>query len=163
MGKSGFFTPRRVLCLLAGAIVLCVLLSGCSGAVSNADDVKEDFSLTLPSSTVSESLIETHGGFHGDGVTLTRYIFSQEDYDSLVAQAQGGGGWRAVGQDGQLSDILLIDESEGFWAQNLPADGYWMYAGTPALGSEEEIYSYNFSVLVLDTDREALYYYALDT
>lgn len=56
-----------------------------SGAVPNADDVKADFSLTLPASTVSESLIKTHGGSHGDGVTLTRYTFSQEDYDSLLA------------------------------------------------------------------------------
>lgn len=85
MGKSGFFTPRRVLRLLAGAAVLCVLLSGCSGAVSNAGDVQSDFSLSLPSSTVSEVLIETHGGFHGDGVTLTRYIFSESDYDGLAA------------------------------------------------------------------------------
>ncbi len=125
--------------------------------------MKSDFSLTLPSSASSEVLIETHGGFHGDGVTLTRYTFSQEDYDALLAQARDGGGWQAVGQDGQLSDILLIDESEGFWAQNLPADGCWIYAGTPALDSTEEIHSYNFSVLVLDTDAEALYYYVLDT
>ncbi|MCD8085086.1 MAG: hypothetical protein LUF28_01940 [Clostridiales bacterium] len=153
----------RIVCLLAAALAICILLSGCSGAVSNADDVKSDFSLTLPASASSEVLIESHGGFHGDGVTLIRYTFSQEDYDALVAQAQDGGDWQAVGPDGQLSDILLIDESEGFWAQNLPADGYWMYAGTPALDSTEEIYSYNFSVLVLDTDAEALYYYALDT
>ncbi|MCD8341990.1 MAG: hypothetical protein LUC87_07540 [Clostridiales bacterium] len=160
MRKSKFFRLTR---LLAGAAAVCFLLSGCSGALSNASDVQSDFSLTLPSSASSEVLIETHGGFHGDGVTLTRYTFSQEDYDSLVAQARDGGGWQAIAQDGQLSGILLIDESEDYWAQHLPANGYWMYAGTPALDSTEEVYSYNFAVLVLDTDAEALYYYALDT
>ncbi|MCD8368398.1 MAG: hypothetical protein LUC48_10320 [Clostridiales bacterium] len=105
MRKSKFFRLTR---LLAGAAAVCLLLSGCSGAVSNASDVQSDFSLTLPSSASSEALIETHGGFHGDGVTLTRYTFSQEDYDSLVAQARNGGGWQAIAQDGQRRGGLLL-------------------------------------------------------
>ncbi len=38
MCNKNAFSGFCLVCLLAAALAICILLSGCSGAVSNADD-----------------------------------------------------------------------------------------------------------------------------
>ena len=159
------------------AALLCLLLAGCSGTRSTAEDVEHALSVSLPE-TVSVGDEDTHGGFHGDGETFITLVFDPADGEALSAQLAGQG-WQPLPMEGELRAAVYGGELDGVnygdgvfarYSVSAPVNGwYWFFdrhsEATDPHSADGLLgrYSMNYSAAVFDADRNTLYYYELDT
>jgi len=125
--------------------------------------------------------MDSHGGFHGDGMSFIEITFSDTDQD-LVEQIKSNGGWNGLPLTENLSAAVygkerdnrimgpLITNDE--YEQLFPVveNGYYFFYDrhTDSKDNKDDTdlfnrYSYNFTIAIYDIDTRALYYYKLDT
>lgn len=95
---------RWIVCSLL-TLSLC-LLSGCQ-AGSVADQIKAEVGIDVSGGT-EVSQYDTHGGFHGDGISCYAYTFSD---DSCLDTVAASSDWRAFPLD-ETAQALLYGVTE---------------------------------------------------
>lgn len=127
--------------------------------------------------------VETHGGFLGDGETYVEISFTEEEMPSLTEEICSSSNWKELPASNVLSAVLYggqVGETDhGSFVENkdlgipaLPIIEYGFYFfrndNYAASGSDDETsifdsYSYNFTIALLDLDRNRIIYFDFDT
>lgn len=96
---------RTILSVLL-ALCLC-LLSGCQGSAGVPSQIQQQVGIDVSGGReLSQS--DTHGGFHGDGISCFAYTFSD---DSCLRQVSQADGWSAFPLN-ETAQILLYGVTE---------------------------------------------------
>ena len=164
------------------ALLLAVLLAACSGTRSTPENVAQELGVSLPE-TVSVGYEDTHGGFHGDGISCYAYTFSD---DSCLQQVSQADGWSAFPLDETAEALLygITKETDSgtsyagpfFTYENQDTclvppieNGYYCLvdrhsdAGTPGDEGLLARGSFNCTMAVYDADAAVFYFCELDT
>lgn len=129
-------------------------------------------------------IYESHGGFHGDGVTYSKVQFSD---DSALKDIKKSEHWKelplsdnvaallygvTMEEDGAVESIgPYITNDDGNALAPKVENGYYFFMDRQT-DEDEDIYddssvlgrsSYNFTVAVYDTDTDTMHYFKLDT
>ncbi len=157
---------------LAAALVLALALAGCA-AKSERQTVADALGLDVAGGTLLAAG-DTHGGFHGDGVSCIALSF--ED-DRLENQLAADPAWQPLPMDDTTRALVWGVEDETGSFGPLLADG----EGTPLIPPADAGYyrlidrhadqatpileraSFNFTVAVYDAEARVLCYAELDT
>lgn len=158
--------------------VLMVLLTGCGANRSPRDQIAGALGLDLSGGTLLE-YTDSHGGFHGDGVT---YAVLQCSGSSVLEQIEGRDGWDPLPLGDDLTALIYGIETANTSTGPFLADG----EGAPLFPAVAEGYSFlldrhskstdpydasavlnrhsfNFTFALYDTEHNTLYYGELDT
>lgn len=105
-------------------------------------------------------LEDSHGGFHGDGLTEAEIAV-----DSLDVKPQGVPGWHPLPLTEQAAKAVEL-----CGAKETPEEGFYYLCDRHRESRDpyddaqlHERYSWNFTVAVYDSENGRLYYYELDT
>ena len=112
---------------------------------------------------------DTHGGFHGDGETLAKVYFSDEQAQKFMKNISNCSHWNEFPIPETLQNCAYnsIDEE-----MKLPSinNGYWFFLDRHSKATDKYNYnemsgraSSNYSIAVFDIDSNILYIYSLDT
>ena len=124
--------------------------------------------------TVSE--YDTHGGFHGDGISCITYHYTD---DALEKEIQSSAEWKPLPLS-ETADILLYGRetdgpyltAEGTETPLVPPveNGYWYFYDRHAESTDPhddnqvlKRYSLNFTIAVYDADKDLLHVLEMDT
>lgn len=166
----------------AGICVLVILICLASCGAS-----EENYALMLNETDISEGTLtaerDTHGGFHGDGLFYSSFLFEGESRERFGRELSVNESWHALplsetlsiaAYGGMYNDVsygILLAFSDGDEC-NLPEvqNGYWYFVDRHPkavdMESSDELlsrYSYNFVFAIYDCDTGILSYYRLDT
>lgn len=189
------FRPRTALTTLTALTVLTaavILSSGCSSTVAVMESVKSlgkevDITSSLGISATNgeyTEILETHGGFHGDGVTYSTVQFSD---DSAVEGIKKSDGWHELPMSENVNILVYgaVTDMDGTEYHNGPyftdddgntlapevENGYYFFMDRQAEDEDKRFddsqvldrNSYNCTVAIYDTDTDTLHYLKLDT
>lgn len=167
--------------MIAVLVLSLCLLSGCQGT-SVPDQIKEEVGIDVSGGT-ELSTQDTHGGFHGDGISCYVYTFSD---DSCLQQVSQADGWNAFPLDDTAQALLygVTEETDSgifsmgpfFTGEEIGStlvppieNGYYCLidrhsdAGTPDDPGLLERGSFNCTLAVYDADTSTFYFCELDT
>lgn len=166
---------KRIYCRLLTAILLMGMLCGCRSY--------EDISVILGAEVDAAEVIaevDTHGGFHGDGVRYIEFAFADE---AFLQKIQADHTWHSLpAQEAEIAALLyggevdgisygaMITDADGAPLLPIVENGYYLFydrraeAETPfesegVLGRS----SLNLTIALYDTETNRLYYAELDT
>lgn len=165
---------RRVSILL---LFMLLLLSGCSkGDIQK--DISENIEIDVNKGTVLTEA-DSHGGFHGDGITMTQISF---DDGTVLDAIENNDHWNRVplsknitalvyGIDEETSSIgpYLTDENGNTIIPEIQNGYYYFYdrhSESKDPYSDEDVLgraSFNFTLALYDSDNNVLYYVEFDT
>lgn len=114
---------------------------------------------------------DNHGGFHGDGESLAKIYFSENQAKKFIEKIEKNEHWRELPMTETLQGYANYSYYEGM---EIPfvENGYWFVLDRHSKATnkydengifEEGRYSRNYSVAVFDTDANILYYSEEDT
>lgn len=156
---------RMLSCLFLIPVLLCMLLLSACGKASVTKNIKELSGLDLSGCRVVSS-DDTHGGWLGDGATTIHFDCSQM-IDSVLQQTDS---WRNLPLSENLQRMMYSGNS---LAQEcgIPAVEHGRYffvdrQSETDIHSDRDLFarpSFNFTLLILDTDHDQLYYFKFDT
>ena len=169
---------RRIFSMGVAAVAVIVL-----GIVLHSpqkDDMSEPQRTVLGINISSGSIItdtDSHGGFHGDGITFLEVAF--ED-DSCLNQIKGNSSWKQLPVSYPVDALLYGTQNgsssigpyvtEGGKKLFPKAEtGYYYFkdrhTGAGGQGSKDVVnrHSFNFTVALYDEDTQTLYYCEFDT
>ena len=169
---------RRIFSMGVAAVAVIVL-----GIVLHSpqkDDISEPQRTVLGINISSGSIItdtDSHGGFHGDGITFLEVAF--ED-DSCLNQIKGNSSWKQLPVSYPVDALLYGTQNgsssigpyvtEGGKKLFPKAEtGYYYFkdrhTGAGGQGSKDVVnrHSFNFTVALYDEDTRTLYYCEFDT
>lgn len=117
---------------------------------------------------------DTHSGFHMDGETLIKVNFTEKQMQKIVSQINENKHWRELPMTNRALESAIGSEydDEMEIPMNTIKNGYWFYLDRHSDANDqydenerfdEKRFSRNYTVVVLDTDSNILYYYKLDT
>lgn len=166
----------------AALLALCLcLLSGCQGAADVPGQIQKQVGIDVSDGTAL-SQYDTHGGFHGDGISCYAYTFSN---DSCLQQVSQADGWSAfpLSETAQVLLYGVTEETETIIFSAGPyftdedgaclvspiENGYYCLvdrhsdAGTPGDEGLLARGSFNCTMAVYDADAAVFYFCELDT
>ena len=119
---------------------------------------------------VEEAYIETHGGFHGDGLTYIRINFSRTELESILVEKEG---WRETPLTENIHTTLYgneewrgIKDSCDFLLPEVE-NGYYYFFDRQSNSFEDEDLrkrpSFNFTFAIYDVETDILYFIKFDT
>ena len=172
---------KRTIPVALLALCLC-LLSGCQGAADVPGQIQKQVGIDVSDGTAL-SQYDTHGGFHGDGISCYAYTFSN---DSCLQQVSQADGWSAFPLDETAEALLygIPKETDSgtsyagpfFTYENQDTclvppieNGYYCLvdrhsdAGTPGDEGLLARGSFNCTMAVYDADAAVFYFCELDT
>ncbi len=149
---------------------LLLLFPGCRRA-DPLDALSEQLSVDL---TGAEQLYEedSHGGFHGDGESLTVLQLSASAATELASAESLLAGWQPLPLPKSLSQAVYGDGNHQALLDGFPEseDGfYWFYdrhSGSTDPQDPSDLWkrpSFNFSLALYDSESQQLYYAEFDT
>lgn len=156
---------RMLSCFLLIPALLCALLLTACGRSSVTGDIRAISGLDLSGCRVISSK-DTHGGWLGDGAATVQFDCSQM-LDSVLQQTDS---WRNMPLSENLQQMMYSGNglAQEFGIPTV-TNGRYFFIDRQA---ETDIYSdrnlfarpsYNFTLLILDTDSSQLYYFKFDT
>lgn len=168
---------KRLLCILLSICLLC--MSGCSKSGSITDKISKATGVDLASAEYANHT-DTHGGFHGDGITIVTISAPSE---SVLAQIQNNTHWHPLPFTGNLTAILYgIQTDNGSIGPYITVDdtrnpavpeitnGYYFFLDRHSQSTvphdDTNVLSrasFNLTLAVYDCDTETLYYLEFDT
>lgn len=139
-------------------------------------NIKKDTGISVHKGSIEE-YIDTHGGFHGDGETFAKIVFTNNDAANKIQNSEN---WKALPLSEDMEMLLhgiegngpYISVEEGGKEFNVPQieNGYYYFynrhSKTEDPYDESKVFghgSFNFTACVYDTDENVLYYVKLDT
>lgn len=124
-------TILALFCALFCALSAC---GGENGAEQELRRVEDALDLDLSGGTL-ERFEDSHGGFHGDGLTA-----AEVTVEGLVEELANAGGWRPLPMSNSAAQAIRLCEAQVY-----------------------SRFSYNFTMAVYDSGNGRLYFYELDT
>ena len=163
-----------------GVAAVAVIVLGIVLHSPQKDDISEPQRTVLGINISSGSIItdtDSHGGFHGDGITFLEVAF--ED-DSCLNQIKGNSSWKQLPVSYPVDALLYGTQNgsssigpyvtEGGKKLFPKAEtGYYYFkdrhTGTGGQGNKDVVnrHSFNFTVALYDEDTRTLYYCEFDT
>ena len=163
-----------------GVAAVAVIVLGIVLHSPQKDDISEPQRTVLGINISSGSIItdtDSHGGFHGDGITFLEVVF--ED-DSCLNQIKGNSSWKQLPVSYPVDALLYGTQNgsssigpyvtEGGKKLFPKAEtGYYYFkdrhTGAGGQGSKDVVnrHSFNFTVALYDEDTQTLYYCEFDT
>ncbi len=165
---------KRILLIIGTLLVIFALVT--CGSQDPKKGISRELSVDVSHGKIA-AYLDTHGGFHGDGTTFIALEFSG---DKILEQVQGNGQWKPFPLDDTVKALIygLSDESGRIGPyicdeERNPLfpdiqDGYYLLidhhpeAGKDGKGILDR-FSFNFTLAILDTDANTLYFYKFDT
>ncbi len=163
---------KQFTCVLLFAIFVCSL-TGCFPYSINKE-ISSSLGINIPLFLKIE-YEDTHGGFHGDGVTLAKVQLEGKNANNILSEIKGNDGWK----DLPLSENVELEmyggeDYESNLAKKLGMpkiqNGYWIfidrYKGENKVTDGERLfprYSANYTVGIYDADSNILYYCKFDS
>ena len=163
-------------CLIILAMLVCSL-TGCFPWSINKR-ISSSLGISIPLYLKIE-YEDTHGGFHGDGVTLAKVRFKGKDAENVLSQIRANDNWKRL----PLSDNVELEmyggkkdavvyESDLAEKLDMPKiqNGYWIFIDR--FNNETRVtdgeglfprYSANYTLGIYDTDSSILYYCKFDS
>ncbi len=162
------------------AFLVCGILLVCTGCAGGEEEAWKQAREVLGISEVGGTVIsdeDSHGGFHGDGISLLTVAFSDT---SFLEAAESSEEWKALPadqtvqallydvswEDGQIGPYLTDEEGNAL----IPAvqEGYYWLKDRQTTEEADGVAlldrpSINCTVAVYDTKTNELYYATLDT
>lgn len=165
-----------------GLMLAAALVCGCSAQTeATVNSYAEKLGIDVSAGDYEE-VVDTHGGFHGDGVTFAYITFSD---DSLAGEIEEAEGWNALPMDENVTALIYgvtkvegnsvysngpyITSGDGQPLIPRVENGWYYFADRQSEGNIHdssqvlERASINCTVAVYDSDNEKLYYLELDT
>lgn len=109
---------------------------------------------------------DTHGGFHGDGESLVKVYFSDNQAKKFVSEIENNDYWSKLPMNEVLQTNNITDEISVPIIEN----GYWFFLDRHNKTIDKYNYkepfdraSLNYSIAIFDIDANVLYIYSLDT
>lgn len=154
-----------------GAVVLFLLIPVLVVYGAKGMGIKTDSELLNTDLSRAEKVwsVDTHGGFHGDGISCTAYKYSDGEFLSEIKQNPY---WRELPMTESLNKIitggLFRDRGENILPE--VANGYYFFLDRQSEGDEAhddselwKRYSKNFTLAIYDTDTDTLYFAEYDS
>lgn len=95
---------KKTLSLLIFLIICITTITACSSN-NLIKHISKTLGIDLTSGTIINS-IDTHGGFHGDGITLVEITFSEEDGNAIAEMVEKNKGWSKLPLSENLSIVV---------------------------------------------------------
>lgn len=163
-----------VVVVAALALVLGVALS------PQKDDIPETQRTVLGINISNATIItdtDSHGGFHGDGIT---FLVVEFEDDSCLNQIKGNSSWKQLPVNYPVDALLYGTQSGSSFIGPYVTEGgkklfpkaetgYYYFkdrhTGTGGQGNKDVVnrHSFNFTVALYDEDTQTLYYCEFDT
>lgn len=150
-------------------VLFCSLLyalSACGGENGTEQDlrlVEKALNLDL-SGGILERFEDSHGGFHGDGLTVA--VVAVNDLDGTLADAEG---WKPLPMSNSAAQAVQLCEEDGEAVEETAEGYYYLYDRHSQCEDHYDDaqlhsrYSYNFTAAVYDSGQGKLYFYKFDT
>lgn len=160
--------------LFFGVLSAVVLLSaGCGGGSSLKREIREATGIDVRAGKEIEKE-DSHGGFHGDGVSLAVLVFDDEKVENQIEKSKN---WKKLPFDreltalaygvkeGNLSTGPYLTDEEGKAILPEIEEGYYCFIDrhTDDAGEILTRSSMNFTIAVYDVQTGKMYYAKLDT
>ena len=171
MKKAISFVVVLVITALAvvGILIAIVALVAGSTELSHHEYVQKLSGLDISGGTII-SVVDTHGGFHGDGELVVAFDCA-EIADSVDEQMEG---WKPLPMTENLQRLMYGGEQGGGigGSAGIPEirNGYYFFwdrhseSTDPTNESElNNRHSWNFTLMLYDTDHSILYLFEFDT
>lgn len=164
----------KTFCLSCAAFILCLCLTACSP--TKAHPLSDALGLDLSSETVVTHS-DSHGGFHGDGLTYTVLAFSDQE---VLKQIQASEAWHELPMDEtatvlvygitQVASDRVIQRGPYLSTDDGPIpeikNGYYRLIDRQAENDASSVLdreSLNITLGIYDADTHLLYYFRFDT
>lgn len=153
-------TILALFCALFCALSAC---GGENGAEQELRRVEDALDLDLSGGTL-ERFEDSHGGFHGDGLTA-----AEVTVEDLVEKLANAGGWRPLPMSDSAAQAIRLCEAEEETVEETAEGFYYFYdrhseCEDPYDSTQmHSRFSYNFTMAVYDSGNGRLYFYELDT
>lgn len=165
---------RRTFCVLL-ALLLAVGLTGCGGE-GNTPRAQACRALDMDLTGGRQlAASDTHGGFHGDGLTFVSLQFS----DDRVARAlESRADWHPLPLSRTVTALAYgLEEGDRGWGPYVTGEdgqalippvqnGRYYFLDRHSDAGEEDVLerkAFNFTLALYDADRNILYYAKMDT
>ena len=173
MWKGAPFVFMKKMILLAGPLFIFAFVLTACGLQNTQNVILNELGMDVSNGNEISNL-DTHGGFHGDGMTCI--VLSFPDH-KVLEQIKADTRWKAFPLDGTAKTLIygISDETsiigpflnDGNGDPLVPEiqNGYYLLIdrhtgkGTDILNRG----SFNFTLVLYDTDADTLYYCKLDT
>ena len=150
--------------MLKRLLLVFPLLLLCACASSSINEMSQALDLALPEGDIITD-IDTHGGFHGDGISCLVLSVSPENGAALADKLAERADWHQLPLDAQssnvLSSCLSLLESEGF-TYSSPVQGWYWYLDRSPVGHTQD-FPANCTLAIYDVQNCQLVYFCLDT
>ena len=154
---------KRFLTFMLIAFFALCALPGCGGASEEGralSRIGRELGMDLSSGTLIR-FEDSHGGFHGDGLTA-----AEVELGGLAENLTDAAGWKPLPMSENAAQAVRVCKGE-----DVPAEQGWYYLYDRHSESEDPYddtelnsrYSWNFTMAVYDSRQGRLYYYELDT
>lgn len=154
---------KRFLTMVLIGFIVVHALSGCGEATEERRAlarIGRELGVDLRSGTLIR-FEDSHGGFHGDGLTA-----AEVELDGVAENLADAAGWKPLPLSENAAQAVRVCKGE-----NVPAEQGWYYlydrhseSGNPYDDTElHNRFSWNFTMAVYDSRQGRLYYYKLDT
>lgn len=166
---------KKYLSMTLIAIVLIMSMTAC-GKKSAQDIVSDALDLDV-SDGVEASNVDTHGGFHNDGITSIVLTFND---DAVLKTIRDNSKWKTFPLDHTVQTLVYgVQDKTSSYGPYLTDDGeplvpeirngYYLLIDRHAEKDKEtgadilNRHSFNFDLGIYDTDTDTLYFCRLDT
>lgn len=164
---------RKLMCVIF--ILAISILTGCG---DDSEDIYDsELGIDMSSGQITKS-IDTHGSL-GEGSTYIQVEFYGEDADTLENELKENDIWRKLPLSNNLRIAVYGDKNNMSLAQSfdegIPAipeisHGYYFFKDrhSDSLDSSDDLYlfsrySFNFDILLFDSDEHIMYIFQFDT
>lgn len=161
-----------LLLLAAVSASICLMAGGAAAQHSTLDKIGKDLHIGVSRGTVLTEE-DSHGGFHGDGISFVSVQFEDDSFRDIVA---GQDSWKPLPADDPVQTLLYGSAGSGPYVTDGNGDRlfplvqngyYWLHDRQEGDRAEKSDIlhrpSLNFTVVVYDADARTLYYSRMDT
>lgn len=161
-------------------LFIAFIITSCSSN-NSTKYISKTLGIDLSKGTISQS-VDSHGGFHGDGITYVEMTFSEKDSKDIVRNLENNKDWNKLPLSENLNIVVYgkksSNESVGPYITNndlkpifpMVHNGYYFFLDrhkeSKDVKDDTDLlnrYSFNFTIAIYDIDNRALYYCEFDT
>ncbi|MDO4617171.1 MAG: hypothetical protein Q4B03_06915 [Lachnospiraceae bacterium] len=152
---------------LVFVIILCAFCA-CGREVVNDQAILKKIGHT-ELKTVSSNITDTHGAFHNDGVTFAVIELAEDSAAALTADITASPDWTGYPMNETVQTLVsnVLNKNDYIHIPEI-SNGYYQLVDRHAdKNSDDDEFlsrsSYNFTLVIFNTDTNTLYYCEFDT
>jgi len=150
------------LCILGAFVLLAVSLHFLNilffKPSAYVSEVNQAFGIQIPSDVKQKEIYDTHDNFLGDGSSLISYTLLKKNEASVFEKTIQT--WKPLPIDEKTIKCVAQDElniTDGI------KQGYWKVVNRNPEDMYSNPHSYNFSIVIYDSEKHIIYYYKTDS